>query len=259
MAAEIFKASQKSNRMCLILLSWQESAQRPLVVAANRDEFFQRPTEAAHFWPDQPDVLAGRDGEYGGSWLGLSRSGRFAAITNLREASGGECSRGELVRDFLSSSTSCDYFFESVEANKAAYRPFNMIAFDGQQLAISHSLQSGWQALPPGLHCVGNIPFGEHNAKINKALSDFEGRMSKDSAATLLALMQDDTESESSPEPLQRALSCRFVRSDVYGTRSSSALMLDDKHRWDFWEQNFDDKQRASALQYFQLQGSVKR
>ena len=227
MAAEIFKASQ-SNRMCLILLSWQETPHRPLVVAANRDEFFQRPTEAAHFWPEHRNILAGRDGEYGGSWLGISRSGRFAAITNLRDAHGGERSRGELVRDFLNASTSCTAFFEGIEASKAEYRPFNMIAFDGRQLAVSHSQQSGWQTLPPGLHCVGNIPFGERNAKIDKALNDFEGRMSGASATALLELMQDDTESEASPEPLQRALSCRFVHSEVYGTRSSSVVMVDD-------------------------------
>lgn len=239
--------------MCLILISWQENPERPLVIAANRDEFFQRPTDAAHFWREYPNILAGRDGEYGGSWLGISRHGRFAAITNLRDASGGERSRGELVRDFLASSASCKTFFADLEREKSDYRPFNMLAFDGKQLAVSHSQQRGWQALSPGLHCLGNIPFGERNAKIDKALTDFEGRMIDADAATLITMMGDDQVSEASTEPLQRALSCRFVRSDVYGTRSSSVVLWHGGCDWEFWEQNFDAQQAPAALQHFTL------
>ena len=239
--------------MCLILISWQESPEQPLVIAANRDEFFQRPTDAAHFWPEHPDILAGRDGEYGGSWLGVSRGGRFAAITNLRDASGGERSRGELVRDFLASSASCKSFFAAIERDKSDYRPFNMLAFDGERLAVSHSQRRGWQSLAPGLHCLGNIPFGERNAKIDKALTDFEGRMTDSDAATLIAMMGDDQAAEASTEPLQRALSCRFVRSDVYGTRSTSIVRLHGDRHWALWEQSFDARQAPAGLQYFTL------
>ncbi len=240
--------------MCLILLSWQQDPQRPLIVAANRDEFFQRPTLAAHFWPEAPHILAGRDQQYGGSWLGLSRNGRFAAITNLRNSEAGDRSRGELVRDFLSSDASCAEFFSALEGDKQQYRPFNFIACDGNELAHSHNLARGWQTLAPGQHIVGNIPFGELSRKIHKGLADFKALPAERADHhQLLAMLRDDQPCEPGDDALQQLLSCRFVRSPSYGTRSSSVAFLYRDGRAQLWEQSFNKEQQAEELLHFQL------
>lgn len=228
-----------------------------MVIAANRDEFFQRPTEAAHVWPEYPSIIAGRDIEYGGSWLGISHNDRFAAITNLREAPGGDRSRGELVRDFLLAKTRCSDFFAQLEEQKAHYRPFNMVAFDGDRLAITHSLSSGWQELPPGLHCIGNLPFGQRNRKIDKAMADFRDTLHAAHTDTLLGMMQDDQPCEPSDDTLQRALSSRFVRSEHYGTRSSSIVVRHQGAKWDFWEQAYQTGQPCGERRHFELQANT--
>jgi hypothetical protein len=124
--------------MCLILIAWQAHADYPLVVAANRDEFFARPSAAAAFWPEAPQVLAGRDLEAGGTWLGISREQRFAALTNYRE--GGQAatkarSRGALVADFLTGAASPSAYLKQVAARGADYNGFNLFVADGQHLA----------------------------------------------------------------------------------------------------------------------------
>ena len=100
--------------MCLIVLALDAHPHWPVVIAANRDEFFARPTQAAQFWPEQPDLLAGRDLEQGGTWMGITTSGRIAAITNFRDGTrargSGKRSRGLLVRDFLTSTMDVDAF-----------------------------------------------------------------------------------------------------------------------------------------------------
>ncbi|HQQ75679.1 MAG TPA: NRDE family protein, partial [Pseudomonadales bacterium] len=104
--------------MCLIVFAWRSHSQHKLLVAANRDEFYARPTEAAHFWKDAPHILAGRDLEQGGTWLGITTSGRFAALTNVRnpQAPLGSLSRGLLVSDFLNSDATPEQFLQQLQA-----------------------------------------------------------------------------------------------------------------------------------------------
>src|SRR5437763_11212868 len=122
--------------MCLILLAWRVTNEHPLVVAANRDEFHARPAAAAAFWDDKPGVLAGRDLEARGTWMGVSRNGRFAAVTNYRgarEARAAE-SRGALVARFLDGADAAGDYMKSVADRAAAYSGFNLLASDGEAL-----------------------------------------------------------------------------------------------------------------------------
>ena len=239
--------------MCLIVLSWQIHPRYPLVVAANRDEFYARPTQAAHFWEEHPEILAGRDMEYGGSWLGVSRRGRFAAVTNLRNiVSDGEHSRGHLVRDFLLSDAPPQHFFDHLEQSKTRYRPFNFIASDGEQLLRTDNTTPGWQQLDPGYHVLGNLPQHHPYPKAEKGLRDFAAveEYHHDHRA-LLAFLDDDTITDPSGDDLQQAISCRFVRSPDYGTRCSTIVQRSAEGRMEVWEQNYRNGRAEQPPQYF--------
>jgi uncharacterized protein with NRDE domain len=230
--------------MCLILLSWQQKAEHPLIVAANRDEFYARPTRPADYWPEHPQILAGLDLEFGGSWLGISRNGRFAAVTNLREVEQtGELSRGNLVKNFLLAETRSVAHLSQLEATKADYRPYNFIVFDGETLAYSNNVETGWHLLTPGSHAIGNLPLGTTNEKANKGKRDLDAALHQDGDhMALLNMLQDKESVGTHKEAVHRALSSRFVRiADVnYGTRSSSILHYHRDGSWNFWEQLYN-------------------
>src|ERR1700722_6462492 len=121
--------------MCLVLIAWRGSPQFPCVVAANRDEFHARPAARAEWWPDHPEILAGRDLEAGGTWLGVTRAGRFAALTNFRDpeqAPPDPPSRGELVVTMLESGASVAEGLTYLRDVGANYNGFNLIFSDGE-------------------------------------------------------------------------------------------------------------------------------
>ncbi|MBB5186447.1 uncharacterized protein with NRDE domain [Zhongshania antarctica] len=248
--------------MCLILLSWQQEPDRPLIIAANRDEFYSRPSLAADFWPDHPQILAGRDLEHGGSWLGISRNGRFAAVTNLREVEhSGEQSRGDLVKHFLLSENSASDYLAELEAEKDTYRPFNFIGFDGHRLGYSNNSEAGWQLLSPGSHAIGNIPLSSTNDKTAKGTIDMNAAISSEAShLALLAMLQDKSPNGQHQDAFHHALSCRFVSvADFnYGTRSSSVVSRHRNGHWDFWEQRYNTNSadpnflQVNALNHFQ-------
>ena len=145
--------------MCLILLAWQAHPDYPLVVAANRDEFFARPAAPAGWWQDAPDVFAGRDLEAGGTWLGLSRAGRFAGLTNFRDPGRnrvGTPSRGALVADFLGSTESSAEALARLQLEGPRYNAFNLFVSDGDTLGIYESESGAARLLEPGVHALSN-------------------------------------------------------------------------------------------------------
>ena len=123
--------------MCLILLAWKSHRRFPLVVAANRDEFFARPAASAWFWNDAPDVFGGRDLEAGGTWLGITRHGRFAALTNYRDPQrqvAGKRTRGDLVAGFLRGTASPADYAAGVTQSGGDYNGFNLLIADRNEL-----------------------------------------------------------------------------------------------------------------------------
>lgn len=145
--------------MCLILVAWKKHPEFPLVVAANRDEFHARPAARAAFWQDQPGILAGRDLEAKGTWLGVSRTGRFAAVTNYRggrEARAIE-SRGLLVNRFLEGDARPGTYITDVAARGARYSGFNLLACDGEELWWCSNRDSEPRRLVPGIYGLGNF------------------------------------------------------------------------------------------------------
>jgi uncharacterized protein with NRDE domain len=143
--------------MCLILLAWRAYPELALAVAANRDEFHARPAAAAAFWPDRPAILAGRDLEAKGTWMGVARSGRFAAVTNYRgarEPSAAE-SRGALVTKFLENDGTPGEYMKGLFSEK--YSGFNLLACDGEELWWMSNRDGAPRRLEPGIYGLGNL------------------------------------------------------------------------------------------------------
>jgi uncharacterized protein with NRDE domain len=145
--------------VCLIVAAWRVHPQFPLIVAANRDEFHGRPASPAAYWPDRPQILGGRDLEANGTWMGASRRGRFAAVTNYRgarEPSAAE-SRGALVTRFLDGSTSSAAYIADVDAKRAQYSGFNLLACDGSELWWASNRDGTPRRLDAGYYALGNL------------------------------------------------------------------------------------------------------
>lgn len=236
--------------MCLILLSYQPDTSRPIIVAANRDEFHVRATQPADFWPEYPDLLAGRDLVAGGTWLGCTRTGRFAALTNFSQDTDplDAKSRGSLVHNFLTSQQPALAYANSID--NPAYAGFNLLLFDGQHLAYASNIARGKATLPrllePGSYGLSNAELGAtwpkcvdganaiaHLATANANVDELLAQLTNSTipADERLPNRQRDIEFE------RRIAPC-FIIGDEYGTRASSAVIFDNGHIY-FSEQTY--------------------
>ena len=233
--------------MCLIVVGWRVHPDYPLVVAANRDEFYQRPTAFADFWPDAPDVLGGRDLEAGGTWLGITRAGRFAAVTNVREpgAAPGRHSRGQLTRAFLTGTHSAADYLDGIDM--AGYSGFNLLVSDGDSLRYASNRGAAPTELAPGIYGLSNHLLDSPWPKLVSARQRAAGAIAAlpDHAALFSILADDeivrDDELPATGVPLEweRLLSAIFVRSAGYGTRASTVVTVGSTGDIDFAERSF--------------------
>lgn len=238
--------------MCLILFALQQHEDYPLVVIANRDEYYARPTQAAQWWPDMPDIFAGRDLEAQGTWMGVNRNGRFAAVTNVREpgnVSPARLSRGNLTREYLASNDPAETFLESVESTAGDYAGFNLIVGDSSGLFFYSNRHPGIRCIMPGTYGVSNGLFDEAWPKLTSGKLALAARVKTglDNDA-LMRILTDHTtaEDEALPETgvpldIERMLSSRFIRSDDYGTRACSIVKFDRRGQITFVEQNYNN------------------
>lgn len=243
--------------MCLILLAWQAHPDYPLVVAANRDEFFARPSAPAAFWPEAPQVLAGRDLEAGGTWLGVSRGQRFAALTNYRE--GGKPlpharSRGALVADFVAGHDGPAAYLAQLATHAGDYNGFNLFIADGERLGYCTNRgdrPTRW--LGPGIYGLSNHLLDTPWPKLASAKAAFaEALATLPAQAAFLELLADqeivpDSHLPETGVPIEweRILSAVFVRSENYGTRASTLLTRHRDGRTTLLERSFDAGARA--------------
>jgi len=237
--------------MCLILIAWQGHAKHRCVIAANRDELHSRPTAAAHWWPSQPPILAGRDLSAGGTWLGMTRTGRFAALTNYRgttERRTDAPSRGALVTSIL---TSADGIFQTLEYLRgvsADYNGFNLLFSDGERLAVYESMRGAGRELEPGIYGLSNDLLDTPWPKVQTAKSRLALALSNlETTDPVLALLRDDSIAPDDQLPRtgislewERLLSSAFVRAPDYGTRCSTVVRIDERRRACFDEWSWD-------------------
>ena len=239
--------------MCLILIAWQTHPDYPLIVAANRDEFFARPSAAAAFWPEAPEVFAGRDLEAGGTWLGITRKHRFAALTNFREArrpSADAPSRGMLTADFLTGNQGLDDYLAQVAGRAAAFNGFNLLLGDGKRLAYlsnRHPDSPTPTFLEPGIYGLSNHLLDTPWPKLTVAKNAFAKALAglPDTRAFFDLLADDEIVPDEHlpntgvPPHWERLLSAIFVKSPDYGTRASTALCVHHSGRTVFEERQF--------------------
>jgi uncharacterized protein with NRDE domain len=205
--------------MCLILVGWRTHPEFPLVVAANRDEFHARPSSTAAFWPDHPEILAGRDLQAGGTWLGIARNGRFASVTNYRgghDPSAAE-SRGVLVSRFLLENRSPGKYIADIKP--ASYSGFNLLVSDQDDLWWLSNRDGGSRRLEPGYYALGNLLLD--TPEVQEVKARFQ--------TAPLAV-----------EPLFTLLATAKIVAPAYGTRCSSIVLAGKSGRMQFAERSFD-------------------
>lgn len=241
--------------MCLIIFAKDAHPRYKLILTANRDEFDARPTAPAAFWSDAPDILAGRDLAAGGTWLGITTNGRFAAVTNYRDSSApaGEKSRGDLTKNFLTGEETAQNFLREIERGKKDYSGFNLLVGDfgtsKSELFYFSNRGEKPQKLSGGIYGLSNHLLDTAWHKVEQSKAAFtEILQSNDEIppAGLFAVLADRrvAPNEKLPETgvgieRERILSPAFIETDGYGTRSSTVLTVERDGRVRFTEKTF--------------------
>lgn len=249
--------------MCLVIIAHRASKDLPLIVAGNRDEFHARPTQDAHWWLDKPDILGGRDLQAAGTWLAVSRNGRYAAVTNYRDADQPPArleSRGHLVTGFLEGDTSPIDYVSSLDGERFA--GFNLLVGDGDTLAYRCNRDGAGRELAPGIHAVANATLDTPWPKVERTKIALRtlldaGRINE---TELLRLLDDRERARVSevrtgglPFDKAHALTAPFVVMPDYGTRSSSILTRDSAGEVCFIEKRFDAAGRSIGQSNFRF------
>jgi len=255
--------------MCLILFAWQAHPRYPLVLAANRDEFHERPTLSARFWPQQSGLLAGRDLQAGGTWLGVTRSGRIAAVTNYREPEAPEAplerSRGELVTEFLAGSQAPVDHAERVLRSGAAYRGFNLLLGTRGSLVYVSNRHEQAIEVAAGSHGLSNDLLDTDWPKVASGRARMEEFLQQDivEAGSLLDLLTEraavagDMPLDAGDGEIRRYLMNHyFIVSPVYGTRSCTVVLVDRDGGIEFVERCFAADGSETGTSRFTLQAS---
>jgi uncharacterized protein with NRDE domain len=226
--------------MCLILFALHHHPRYPLIVAANRDEFYSRPAAPAQFWEDHPNVLAGRDLEKGGTWLGITRTGRFAAVTNFRDPAretNAARSRGELVSRYLFDAVSPETYLRAIQKERHFYNGFNLIVGDVSSLWYYSSHTNRVEPISPGIHGLSNHLLDTPWPKVVRGKQMLEQCLRQgplQDPDCFFEILADSTRAEDRFLPdtgagleWERVLSPIFIASPAYGTRSSTVVLVD--------------------------------
>ncbi len=252
--------------MCLILLAIDAHPAYRLILAANRDEYFSRPTAAADFWDDAPNLLAGRDLKGGGTWLGITRTGRIAAITNYRDPRREKQdapSRGHLVSGFLTGAMSAEEYLEFLRREASAYNGFSLIFGEPGRLSFFSNRGAGPLSLEPGIHGLSNHLLDTPWPKVfrgREALARVVAKGETIQPEELFAILADRTIAPDELLPdtgvgieLERLLSPLFTSTPLYGTRSSTVILINREGRVTFSEKTYNGRPEETKSATFQF------
>jgi uncharacterized protein with NRDE domain len=227
--------------MCLIVFAWSVVPGMPLVAAGNRDEFYERPALPAGWWEDHPQVYAGRDLRGGGTWMGITRDGRFAAITNIREPSEKRSdapTRGALVADYLAGQTSPQEYVEQLSPRARQYNGFNLLVGNRDQLVWYSNGdpddERNGKPLAPGVYGLSNGSLDAPWPKVVRTKAQFSSLLCQGAPYdAYFDMLSDTTRASDCRLPKtgvslewERLLSAVCIESPEYGTRSSTVVQL---------------------------------
>jgi uncharacterized protein with NRDE domain len=257
--------------MCLIIFAHQAESRYPLVLTANRDEFFSRPTQHAKFWESSGDnktILAGKDLVAGGTWLGLTQNGRFSAVTNIRDPSQPEQkprSRGELTTCFLQSDASAEDYSNSLSDQIDQFAGFNLLLGDGREMFYINNFEKIVTKLEPGIYGLSNGLLNSDWPKVNRGREDLQQLLETDASISTDQLINMMNQREHSPDAslpdtgvsleLERVLSSTFIMNTDrgYGTLCSTAIIRQADGNSHFSEQNYDIAGRTTDRHYYKF------
>jgi uncharacterized protein with NRDE domain len=239
--------------MCLIVFANNVHPKYKLIFAANRDEFYNRPSEQADYWAEYPDLLAGKDLQAGGTWMGITKQGRFAAITNFRDLKNHRNdapSRGNLTLDFLVNDITPEEYYNKLKSTLINYNGFNLILGDVDELFYFSNKTEGLQKLERGIHGISNAVLDTPWPKVEKSKRHLQSLIQQEdiNAWEVIAILKDTSIAKDEELPdtgvgldLERMLSPVFIKSEKYGTRCSSVVMVDSDNNVKFVEKFFFD------------------
>lgn len=238
--------------MCLILLACNTHPKYKLVIAANRDEFYARPTDPAGFWEDEPHILAGKDLEAGGTWMGVNTRGEVSMLTNYRDplnVKQGAPSRGHLVADFLKNNENASEYLTKIAGEGHLYNGFNMLCGDVDQLFYYGNYHKGVHAVSPGYHGLSNALLNTSWPKVEKGLEKLKNVLSAENVEPerLFKTLYDDVKAPDDLLPdtgigkeKESLLSPMFIKSPGYGSRCSTVLLVDQNNHLTFVERTYE-------------------
>jgi len=241
--------------MCLILFGYKVSKKYPLIFAANRDEFYHRPTVPMQFWKESPSILAGKDLEQGGTWFGLHKNGHFAALTNFRDPSTvnpNAPSRGEIIIDFLGSNALPEPYFNETAIKPSGYNGFNLLLGNKENLFWFSNLKNTIEKIQPGIHGLSNRFLDTPWPKVTSGKAAMAKIIKKPiTLESLFSILTDQSVPEDTKLPhtgvsleWERILSSVFIQNDTYGTRSSTVMLVDETGNLEVSERTYDPKNR---------------
>ncbi|MFY0605702.1 MAG: NRDE family protein [Cyclobacteriaceae bacterium] len=250
--------------MCLIAFAWDVHPKYKLIVSANRDEFYDRPTAQAGLWEDHPHILGGRDLEAKGTWMAVSANGKFAAVTNYRDLSNirkDARSRGEIPTDYLNGQYSPMEFLQHLHNHSEDYNGFNIIVGNQQELLHYSNYERKINPIKPGVYGLSNALLDTPWPKVSLLKQKFRDSISEDfTDEDLIQLMQDDQVAEDqilpdtgvSPE-LEKALSAICIRMEGYGTCCSTVITLDRMGKYALTEKTYPFGGRPDQIVRFSV------
>lgn len=240
--------------MCLVAFSWKNHSKFPLIIRANRDEFFKRPTQKIHLW--ESGFYGGKDLKSGGTWLGVNPNGRWSLLTNYRDfnqSRKAEISRGKLVQNFLESTKHPFSFLEGIRANQEKYDGFNLLVSDADQLFYYSNFGENIEEVKPGVHGLSNGLLDEPWPKVELAKAQMKEKLESHLLPDDLFEILNSTSTfplETLPntgvsKEMEIGLSPQFIRlGEDYGTVSSTLVLLDEFGKVTLKERTFQPDYR---------------
>ena len=237
--------------MCLIVFANNVHPKYKLIFAANRDEFYERPTTSAEFWKDHTELLAGKDLQAGGTWMGITKKGKFAAITNFRDLKNHipeAPSRGKITLNFLINNDQPEEYYNSLKPELNSFNGFNLIFGNIDELYYFSNKTDGFQKLNPGIHGISNALLDTPWPKVEKSKKQIEILLNQNEIHPweVMNILYDVTKANDENLPntgvgieLERILSPVFISSEKYGTRCSTVVIVDKDNNVRFIEKTY--------------------